>query len=478
MAKTEEQNKQDFVFASPTKAFFVHMLTRDIELKDAILDLLDNCIDGVLRRLSAQQRKSKTPYKDYWAKITLNQDEFIIEDNCGGIPRDIAVHSAFMMGRPDPERDAKLQTIGMYGIGMKRAIFKMGQHCIVSSQPTGESGFQVEISGAWMKKEGKDAWKLPLADVRKKATDGTKIHISKLRQEIKKQFNPKKGNFEEDLRKEISNLFAVIIEKGFSVTVNKKSVKPVSLTIMTPKRIGKGKGIEPYVFTGEYKGVSVEVVAGFYRPLATEQEIDEELTRRRTKSNAGWTVICNDRVVLSHDTSIQTGWGTTGVASFHNQFIAIAGVVTFKSNDSEHLPLNTTKRGLDMNSAVYLVALDHMKQALKRLISYTNAWKKRVEETQQQFDELEPVKVTEISKRVNKFKKSGRHKSLGEGKYYDPELPKPQKKSTTKKISFAAETAEIELLGTYFFDDDSADRNEIGKRCFDEYVVEAKEELE
>ena len=92
------------------------MLTRDIELKDAILDLLDNCIDGVLRRLTTQQRKSKNPYRDYWAKITLNQNEFIIEDNCGGIPRVIAVRSAFMMGRPDPERDAKLETIGMLSL--------------------------------------------------------------------------------------------------------------------------------------------------------------------------------------------------------------------------------------------------------------------------------------------------------------------------------------------------------------------------
>ena len=31
--------------ASPTKRFFVSMLTRDINLADAILDLLDNCLD-------------------------------------------------------------------------------------------------------------------------------------------------------------------------------------------------------------------------------------------------------------------------------------------------------------------------------------------------------------------------------------------------------------------------------------------------
>ena len=32
--------------AEPTKEFFISMLVRDINLKDAIGDLVDNCIDG------------------------------------------------------------------------------------------------------------------------------------------------------------------------------------------------------------------------------------------------------------------------------------------------------------------------------------------------------------------------------------------------------------------------------------------------
>ena len=39
------------VEATPTKSFFVSMLTRDIDLGDAVLDLLDNCVDGLYRTL-------------------------------------------------------------------------------------------------------------------------------------------------------------------------------------------------------------------------------------------------------------------------------------------------------------------------------------------------------------------------------------------------------------------------------------------
>ena len=39
---------------SPVKSFFVHMLTRDIDLRDAILDLLDNCV-------GAEERNKEEP---------------------------------------------------------------------------------------------------------------------------------------------------------------------------------------------------------------------------------------------------------------------------------------------------------------------------------------------------------------------------------------------------------------------------------
>ena len=39
-------NDDKSINAMPTKAFFVNMLVRDINLERAVLDLLDNCIDG------------------------------------------------------------------------------------------------------------------------------------------------------------------------------------------------------------------------------------------------------------------------------------------------------------------------------------------------------------------------------------------------------------------------------------------------
>src|ERR1700722_6695088 len=91
--------KSRTVDAEPTKQFFVRMLTRDIELQDAILDLLDNCVDGILRS-GAVATNAGQPYQGFWAKIIMGPEHFIIEDNCGGIPIEIAKKYAFAMGRP------------------------------------------------------------------------------------------------------------------------------------------------------------------------------------------------------------------------------------------------------------------------------------------------------------------------------------------------------------------------------------------
>ncbi|MEL6855788.1 MAG: ATP-binding protein, partial [Cyanobacteria bacterium J06607_13] len=141
--------------ASPTKNFFVDMLTRDIDIKDAILDLLDNCIDGIQRSTRGQEL-SERPYEGFWANIELSDKVFLIEDNCGGIPLTVAERYAFRMGKPKGIKDDDdILTIGTYGIGMKRAIFKMGKAAEVFSETT-EDAFKVSIQPNWLASD--DSW--------------------------------------------------------------------------------------------------------------------------------------------------------------------------------------------------------------------------------------------------------------------------------------------------------------------------------
>jgi hypothetical protein len=177
---------------------------------------------------------------------------------------------------------------------------------------------------------------------------------------------------------------------------------------------------------------------------------------------------------LYNDKSSKTGWGTKGVTpGYHNQFISIAGVVFFRSKNSMKLPLNTTKRGIDTSSEVYHVALNFMRDGLKKFTSFTNRWKKQEEETQEAFSALQSRRPTDIVRLAKEatLTKSRTHNELS---YYSPELPVPEEKQKQRRICFAADQKDIELVAEYYFDDREHERAEVGRRCFDESLKRAK----
>lgn len=460
------------VSAFPAKRFFVEMLTRDIELQDAILDLLDNCVDGALRQNQANHNLNDLrPYEGRWAHIVFNKDGFSIKDNCGGIPRDLAETYAFRLGRPDTERDAEIPTVGMYGIGMKRAIFKIGKSCTVSSQHGG-NGFKVEIDSLWM--EDDENWELPITDENLNFdSDGTDIRIAVLHEPITHLFSIDKTDFLENFRKAVTSHYSFIIEKGFKVYVNDKEIEPKSTGLMFDPSISGKKGIAPYVYEGKINGVKVDLVIGLYRELPTEEETEDEIQGKSNKENAGWTIVCNDRVVVFCDKTRLTGWGEAGVPNYHSQFIAISGIVVFKSNDASQLPVTTTKRGIDGNSDTYLIVKDIMRDGLKHFTSFTNKWKSPSPERQELQQRSKAVEALKISATIPAEAWTAVRKDYG-GRRFVPELPSPTLENPEKQIRFSRRINEIQAVSEYLFDDKNMPPSTVGEACFDSIFKKAK----
>ena len=449
--------------AHPTKRFFVEMLVRDIELKDALLDLLDNCVDGVMR--SAQHDSDpEHPYEGYWANITFDSESFCIVDNCGGIPLDLAERSAFRLGRKEEDRDDDLPTVGLYGIGMKRAIFKMGQSATVTSQ-RGDHSFKVEIPAAWMTDD--DAWAFAIEDIPNSSPHGTTIQVKELRPAIAKMFS--QAEFLNDLLEEVSAYYGYIIEKGFKVTINDQepATRKIGL-ILEAGTDGNGNSIAPYVYRreGTGDGVDVYLSVGLYRNSPTEEDEDQELAGRASSESAGWTIICNDRVVVYADKTRLTGWGEATVPAYHTQFVAISGVVIFQSNDPSKLPLTTTKRGVDANSELYSQIKDFMREGMKQFTNYTNQWKKRPKERRER--EQASVNITKVlpkeAAKSAAFTFTKIRKPVG-GEVSRPSLPTPAT-YTDKWIRFSRPESEINLLSQEFFGAANAKPSEVGEECF------------
>jgi hypothetical protein len=242
----------------PLKAFFVYTLTKDIELQYAILDLLDNCVDGITRVIEEKPalKEKEKPFDDFWAKISFDSEKFRIEDNCGGIPKELAITYAFKLGRKLPE-DLDFSSIGMYGIGMKRALFKMGRSIYVRSQNKGWA-FELLIPSEWL--DSDENWDLYLKEVSPSpGPDGTIIEVSELYPSIKDCFSGRIP-FENEFLGDVKTTYSFIMSKGFKVFVNKTETPPKPLGLKWSKgKVMGDKYLAPFLWQAVLDDVSVKL---------------------------------------------------------------------------------------------------------------------------------------------------------------------------------------------------------------------------
>jgi hypothetical protein len=457
--------------ASPTKRFFVSMLTRDINLADAILDLLDNCLDGALRLADG----GDVDYSQHFVNIELAADHFSIADNCGGIPREVAKNYAFKMGRePDDERDSQSETIGMYGVGMKRAIFKMGREALVRTRH-GEDTFEVPITSAWLDAKGWDPLPInePTEAAEKLAEPGTVIYVNELYEGVSRHFA--NGAFENEVRTAIAEHFTMFLQWGLKVELNGEPVEPVLVEVLVSER---EDGPAPFIFQKTIDEVEVSITVGLNtgRSLGDDDDDDSGFERDRSSATAGWTVLCNDRAVIVGDKSRLTGWGD-GIPLYHPQFAIITGIIEFRSKRADKLPVTTTKRALDTSSNVWLESLVKMKEGMRVLISYTNQWKNHPradQSTHWQGARSLPLReaIAAVASRPAVKRSDGQVE-------FNPQkskvLPEPVGKTpSSRRIVFSRPVEEIRLISKMLFDTDDEKPGIVGDRCFELTLTKAK----
>jgi len=347
--------------ASPTKEFFMEMLIRDIPLSRAILDLVDNSVD------SARTLASSADLSDYEINITLDEASFIIKDNCAGIDLKTAENYAFRFGRiTDLESAGSRDTgnsIGQFGVGMKRALFKIGEEFEIKSTSKNEYLHMKENVDNWKQyknAEGVDDWHFKVEDDTSTGmtnqVTGTEIVISELHSPIKEDFT--ESYFINTLIEEIQIAHSVSLSNKIKIKIHSltgtKELKPFALNLISSEKIKPA--YKKLVFEKDSDNpVTVEIFAGVVpRDLET----------------SGWYIFCNDRTVLQSDKSNDTAWGTDKTVKFHHYFSRFKGFVFFSSDDSSKLPWTTTKTGVDTDSIIYKSTLNEMVNIAKPIISF------------------------------------------------------------------------------------------------------------
>lgn len=342
--------------AEPTKDFFLKMITRDISLRDCIFDLLDNSIDGARRSL----RHGSNDFSPFEIRLNFTNSSFDIADNCGGITLNDAIDYAFHFGKKKGAPSDVEGGIGLYGIGMKRAIFKIGRYCQVESHAT-DASFTVTVDvSEWEAREGD--WDFNYEDLpRAKGSFGTRIRITQLNEGVAATFGD--PGFRNGLLRDLARDYAFFIQQGLKITAGTDEVPTYRY------QLRQSDEVTPLVEDFHDGPVHVKILAGLVDDLP--DDIPDELRPGKVE-RYGWFVICNNRVVLAADKTEQTVWGDDGFQVWHPQYNGFAGFVFFFSADQRQLPWTTTKRSVDASSPLYRRTIDRMKRVTQEFIVYTN----------------------------------------------------------------------------------------------------------
>lgn len=355
MARFEPTTDPFKADASPTKAFFVDIITKDIKLDDAIQDLVDNCVDGAKRLRPGEA----ADYDGLWVKLQVYADLFEISDNCGGIPLDVARHYAFKFGRARGFKSTS-HSVGQFGVGMKRALFKMGKHFVVSSTEP-ESSYRIDVDvPTWSNDD--ENWDFDIQDLIEGPSLpeelGTTLRIPTLEEDVSESFDEA---FVKALRHDIRSKQQHAMRLGLQIFLNDELIIP------TEWQLKEGYGIAPAMqrYDDDLGGESL-LHTRIYAGVGDSSRV-----------HAGWYIFCNGRCILEANQDAVTGWNQVteqgvNIPKYHGQFARFRGYAFLDAEDASILPWNTTKTGLDQETAAYRRLLSRLIEATRPVINFLN----------------------------------------------------------------------------------------------------------
>ncbi|MGH7963133.1 MAG: ATP-binding protein, partial [Candidatus Binatia bacterium] len=351
------EGQQALINASPTKEFFIHMLTRDIPLTRAILDLVDNSVDG------ARRLRPTGNYDRLWVRMELDAKHFRIADNCGGIPVDVARDYAFRFGRPK-EAQGTPGSMGQFGVGMKRTFFRLGRHFVVRST-TAESRFTVDVDvDEWMADgESPENWHFKFSELEtglhvKEKDTGTIIEVDRLLPNVADTFAL--ANFMNRLAEELSQAHALTLGRELAITLNSLLIKH------DPQKLLASHKLKPSYVEKSYPS---KVLVGKPGPPVRVKLYAG--VSERSLHDGGWYIFCNGRLILRADQTATTVWGERHkMRVYHPDFAYFRGYAYFDCDDGALLPWTTTKTGVDVDSPIYKAVQREMIEMTKPVLTF------------------------------------------------------------------------------------------------------------
>ena len=427
--------------ANPEKRLFISLITRDISLTDAVVDLMDNSVNAAMRPVRNAFKTAADFHKVFarrsakpavTIKVVFDTEQITVTDDAAGIDFNSAMKEVFRFGHSD-DSGSDRDRLSVYGIGMKRALFKVGDKISVVSDHE-HGGFSLELDVRKWARDTQLPWTFPIDKRPPKANaTGTKIVIRHLHEDTKARISD--GRFESDLIEKISKVYSFFLGRIVIASVNGKPVHATEFEI--------GSNFSHDNFTSD--GVSCSITAGIAAASGDKFVADA----------AGWFVFCNFRTVIYGDKSRLSGWGDT-LPLFQPKHRPFLGLIFFTSADPELLPWTTTKGSINEDNLVWQDAKMRMVANAKPILKFLDA-RYSAEGT-----EVDPGRVAKIS---------GPPENVFEATVSQHKLFKVKRKAGSKqvKVQYFASQPELDRVRKHFARA-TMSASEIGRKTFDFFL--------
>ncbi len=314
----------------------------DYDLNRSICELIDNGLDVWVRG----GRASKIEIR-----ITLNVDQqtISVEDNAGGLPKS---ELRYIVGPGQTGAAPTDETIGIFGVGTKRAVVALSQDIKISTRYGENKTYQVDFDETWIEEE--DDWSLPVYEVDNIAPGATIVELQKLRVQVTSEAI-------DLLRDHLGSTYAKFLKPKVSILLNGKPIRP---------KFFEGWSFPPNYEPRHYHGklatedgslVDVDVLAG----LSSESS--------PASGEYGVYLYCNDRLIARALKSFEVGF-MKGFAGIPHPKISLTKVIVSLRGEARSMPWNSSKSDISFKHEVFQALHGWLVEVVKDYAALSRIW--------------------------------------------------------------------------------------------------------
>lgn len=329
--------------ATPPKEIYRSIIV-DYDIKLGICELVDNAIDIW----------SKTDFKKKLAiniNLDLNQQKITITDNAGGIKEeDILLFIS--PGRTG--NTATEETIGIFGVGSKRAVVALAQNIKMTTRRSNQKTFQIEFDENWLED---DSWDLPVYEVSNIEPNTTTIELLGLRSSLDTEIVERVGQH-------LSTTYALFLNReNLKIMVNEVGI--------VGKEFDKDWAFPPQ-YGPKCHMANLEVENDVVRVGITGGVVGEKVSKG---GESGVYFYCNDRLIAKSLKDYEVGYSSGKAGQANHPGGALGRVIIKLNGQAQYMPWNSSKSAINYQHKIF----QSIRKSLIEVLSYYVGLSKRTQ---------------------------------------------------------------------------------------------------